>query len=273
MPSTARISALLAVVLVASCKGPEARPSNSDTTRAVPAVIESPGALATRHEPQGSLDRALAAFEQKQHEAMRAELADAAAFLRTEARETQGDAGEPLRHAAAELDSLAARLATGALPTARAVDRALINTNRAEARYHLLRAGDAIANGHNQRAGEELTMSVDHLERAAKDAGRPADAAVRTAIADARTLAGEMMKGMGAVPDEAWRVTEQLERAIDRVDSGLCERMRKTSGGAYLAPRMTLGVSRGCSMPNHPMPNHPMPNHPMPNHRQRPPAP
>jgi hypothetical protein len=226
MPTTARISALLAVVIVTGCNGPEARLSSSDTTPAVPVYTESPGALATRHEAQESLDRARTAFEQRQLETMRAELADAAAFLRTEAQQTEGDAGLPLRGAAAELDSLARRAASGELPTVRAVDRAFINMNRAEARYHLLRAGDAIANGENDRAGEELTMSVDHLERAAKDAARQADATVQTAIADARTLAGEMMKGMGAVPDEAWRVTEELERAIDRIGAG-DERVRK----------------------------------------------
>ena len=273
MLTSARASALIAVVLAASCKGPTPRPSHSDTTQAVPAVVESPGTLATRHEAQESLDRARAAFEQRRFDAMQAELADAADFLRLEAQQATGDAGGPLRPAAAELDSLAKRVAAGDLPTTAVVTRVFVNANRAEARYHLLRAGDAIAKGDNDRAGEELTMCVDHLERAAKDAGWSADATVRTAIADARSFAGEMMKGMGAVPDEAWRVTEQLERAIDRVDSGLCERMRKTSGGAYLAPRMTLGVSRGCSMHDHPMPNHPMPNHPMPNHRQRPPAP
>jgi hypothetical protein len=93
-----RLSALLAMVLVAGCKGPEARVSRSDTTPAVPAAIESPGAL----------------------------------------------------------------------------DRAFINVNRAEARYHLLHAGGAIANGDNERAGEELTMSVDHLElRRRMRGGRP----------------------------------------------------------------------------------------------------
>jgi len=248
MPITTRISAIVAVVLVAGCKGPEARPANSDTIHTAPAVVESPGALATRHEAQESLDRARAAFERKQYAVMSAELADAAAFLRTEAQGTQGEAGVPLRHAAAELDSLAMRVATASPPTVRLVDRALVNTNRAEARYHLLRAGDAIANGENQRAGEELTMSVDHLERAAKDAGRPADAAVRTAIADARTLAGEMMKGMGAVPDEALRVTERMEHAIGGIGVGCRERMGKDSSGTCPAPRMQSGGSHGCSM-------------------------
>lgn len=229
MPTTARISAVIAAVLAVNCSGPEPRPLNIDTTRAVRAVVESPGALATRHEAQESLDRARAAFDQKRFDAMRDELADAANFLRLEARQAEGDAGEPLPRAAAELDSLAQRIAAGDPPSATLLNRVFVNANRAEARYHLLRAGDAIATGDNDRAGEELTMSVDHVERAAKDAGRSADVAVRIAIDDARSLAGEMMKGMGAVPDEAWRVTEELDRAIDWLGSPLV-RKEPTTG-------------------------------------------
>ena len=36
-----------------------------------------------------------------------------------------------------------------------------------------------------------------------------------------------MMKGAGAVPDEVWRVTEELERAIDRSTAGVGVRVRK----------------------------------------------
>jgi hypothetical protein len=220
-------SLLAAALLVAACTERVARRPATDTTAATPAVIESSGALATRHEAQESLDRAHVAFDRKHFETMEAELDGAAAFLRTEAQETEGDAGVPLRRAAAELDSLAQRVASGELPTARGLARAFINVNRAEARYHLLRAGDAIAKGENDRAGAELTMSVDHLERATQHAGRQADAIVRTAIADARTLASEMLTGMRPVPDEAWRVTEQLEGAIDRVGASVREKPRK----------------------------------------------
>ena len=62
-------------------------------------------------------------------------------------------------------------------------------------------------------------MSIDHLERAAKDARLHADPAVLTAIADARTLAAEMVMGTIAVPDEVTRVTAEIGRAIRRIDA------------------------------------------------------
>lgn len=72
-------------------------------------------------------------------------------------------------------------------------------------------------------------MSVDHLERGAKDAGRLADAAVQAAVADARTLASEMMKGTAAVPDEARKVTEQLETQIRRLGADVAAKTKMRS--------------------------------------------
>jgi hypothetical protein len=46
-------------------------------------------------------------------------------------------------------------------------------------------------------------MSIDHLERAATDARIRTDSTVKRVIADTRSLADEMMRGVEAVPDEA----------------------------------------------------------------------
>jgi hypothetical protein len=63
----------------------------------------------------------------------------------------------------------------------------------------------------NGCAGEELLMSVDHLERAIADLGQPADSSALRAIASARSLALEMTKGMAAVPDEERRVSDAID--------------------------------------------------------------
>ena len=46
-----------------------------------------------------------------------------------------------------------------------------------------------------------------------------ADSVVQAAIADTRSLATEMMKGMRAVPDEAFKVTGEIQAAIRRIDA------------------------------------------------------
>ena len=60
-------------------------------------------------------------------------------------------------------------------------------------------------------------MATDHLERATKDAKLRNNRAVLTAIAHARTLADNMMRGAGATLDETREVTAAMQRAIRRV--------------------------------------------------------
>jgi hypothetical protein len=199
--------------------------SKTDTAQPAPAVTESPGALATRREAQETFDRARAALQQRDFATAKTELGNAAAFMRSQAQEAQGDARPALERAAAEFDTLSAQLSKGNVQV-RMLDRAFARANRAEAEHHLLRAKDAVAKQDNARAGEELTMSVDHLERALKDAGQQADAAVTSALADTRTLAGELMKGVAATPDEAKKVTDRIEAQIRRLSSDVAEKVK-----------------------------------------------
>jgi hypothetical protein len=209
---------LTLAVLVAACQRTAQHPP-ADTGRSLRTVVESPGALATRRETQDALERARLAFERKDARLATFELKDAAAFIRTEAEEVGSEARAALRYAADELDTLVTRIAKGDVRSAAPFVTASLTVNRAEAAFHLQWATDALAKADNARAADELTMTVDHLERAAKDAGRETDPVIDSAIADARTLAGELAKGVAAVPDERMRVTEGLANAITRFDA------------------------------------------------------
>ena len=228
MSSNTRTTTLVGVlaVLGMSCAREPKVESKADTAQApARAVTASPGALATRREAQETFDRARTALQRKDFATAKTELGNAATFMRSQAQDSQGDDKPALERAAAGFDSLAAQVATGNVQ-AKTLDRAFARANRAEAEHHLLRAKDAVAKSDNARAGEELTMSVDHLERALQDAGRQADAGVKSAIAEARTLAGEMMKGMAAAPDEAKKVTDQLADQIRRLGSDISESVK-----------------------------------------------
>jgi hypothetical protein len=225
MSSNARTATLLGAlaVLGASCaRGPEAGSKTDTAPAAAPTVTASPGALATRREAQETFDSARAAFQKKDFAAAKTELANAASFMRNQVQEAQSGAVPALQRAAAVFDTLATQVSAGTVD-AKTLDGAFARANRAEAEHHLLRAKDALAKSDNSRAGEELTMSVDHLERAMQDAGRQADAAVQSAMANARTLAGRMMKGAAATPDEAKKVTDGLADQIRRFDAEVAE--------------------------------------------------
>jgi hypothetical protein len=232
---TTRIGLLAAALVIQGCE-PRDRPSTTDSAQSAWVMTESPGALATRHEAQDALDGARRAFERKDFNRAESELANAAAFLRTEAQEAHGEPREELRRAADVLDTVAVRIAKGQVRSVATLDRASLDVNTAEATFHLMRAKDALVRHDNVRAGEELVMCVDHLERGAKDARRQHDPAVQAVIADLRTLAREMIKGMGVVPDEVTKVSEEVESVINRLRAATPRVVSPVEAGA-LAPR------------------------------------
>jgi hypothetical protein len=210
----------LCAALVACGRAEAPSPDASAAARVPLEVVESPGALASRREAQDLFDAAREALAQKDFESAATALSDAATFIQGEARTAGVDAKEALERSAEEIDSIAVRGAHGEIHAPDALDRAFAHAHAAEALHHLLRAHAAILKRDNVRTGEELLMSVDHLERAAKDARLQADSLVQAAIADTRSLAGEMVKGMEAVPDETARVTDEIESAIRRIAAG-----------------------------------------------------
>jgi hypothetical protein len=165
-------------------------------------------------------DAARDAFVRKDLESAATALSDAATFIRTEARAAGGDGAQALDRSADEFDLIAVRVAHGEIHAPDALNRAFAHAHAAEALHHLLRAHASVLKRDNVRAGEELLMSVDHLERAANDARLQGDSLVEAAIADTRSLASEMVHGMDAVPDEAARVTDEIETAVRRIAAG-----------------------------------------------------
>jgi hypothetical protein len=189
----------------------------ADTTAIV--FDEAPDPLIARHEAQSAFDAARAALVRKDFDRCITSLAEAAAFFRATARVVEPEAKTALDAAAEEIETLAANIANGRARTPRDFDRVFAQAHAAEAAQHLARARVALLKDDHMRAGEELLMTIDHLERSAKDARLRGDRDVQTALADTKTLAGEMVKGTIAVPDETNRVTEEIRRAIRRIDT------------------------------------------------------
>jgi hypothetical protein len=200
-------------LVLAGC-GPT-KPRKADTAAIV--FEQSKGALASRLECQTALDAARAALARKNANACITSLAEAVAFFRNEAQAAPSEAQAALLATAEELETLLANVANGRRRTPRDFDRAFARAHAAEATHHLALARVAILKDEHVRAGEQLFMSVDHLERAAKDARMRDDRRVETAVADTRTLASEMIRGMAAVPDESNKVTAEIERAVSRI--------------------------------------------------------
>ena len=208
-----RAGTLVVAVVLAGCVRSER--AERDTTAI--AVEDSWGALASRQECQRALDSARAALIRKDADACMTSLLEAAAFFRNQSRDDAPEVRPALRAAAEEMETLAANIVNGRTRTPKDLDRAFTRAHAAEATQHLAHARAAISARDNVRAGEELVMAADHLERAMKDAKLRNRRAVLPAIAHVRALADDMMRDAGAAFDETSEVTAEMERAIRRV--------------------------------------------------------
>jgi hypothetical protein len=213
---------ILVVALVAGCDDRLAdRVSDRRASPAAPAAAPAGPAesspLAMRQEAQASFDSARAALVREDYGESARHLAEAAAFMRSHAAQAEVGAIAALQGGSKELEMLAERLARGEPLTTRMLDRVVANANRAEGQHHLTRAAAAIADRNYGHAGEELLMSVDHLERSALDLRRPNEAEADPALSDARALAGRMVRGRVPSSAEARHVIEQLEGELRRL--------------------------------------------------------
>ena len=201
---------------VACGRGPTAKP---DSTAVV--LEQSGGALADRHEAQSCLDSARSAFVRRDYEGCITRLAEAAAYFREQARVAPLDARSSLDAAAEEIETFLANVANGRDRSPKDLDRVYAQAHAAESGMHLAHARTAMAAGDSVRAGEELVMSIDHLERAARDARRPRDVTVRRAVTDTRAVATKMLEHASVTPDQVARASRAIEAGIRRIAASI----------------------------------------------------
>lgn len=205
---------LLVAGMTAACK-PAGETARQETAAvAPPRVVESKGALAARREAQEHFDKARESFMRKDLTTAATELRAGSTFLREQADSVTGEVKEHMLRSARELDQLAAAVEKNSVESAKKLDLAFARAQYAEADRHHSNAVAAWAKKENGRAGDELTMAIDHLERAAKDAGEDLDAGTKKVLADTREVAGQLMKGAEFVPEKVGNVIEALGKEV-----------------------------------------------------------
>ena len=220
---------LLGAAVAGGCRQAEQSSGEATATSTPGAVVTtrsdttlSAGAIGVRSEAQDHFDRSRAAFANEDMKTAAAELHDASVFMRERADSATGFAKALAARSAAELDSLSSKVGASAVTSPASLDHVFAHANRAEAERHFALATRAWAQRQATRTGEELTMAIDHLERAAKDAGLAADTAMTSSLVRTREVANGLLQG-GTAPtgvDEALKDVElQLRRFGARLEN------------------------------------------------------
>ena len=170
-----------------------------------------------RREAQAHFDSARARFVAKDLLASARSLREAASFARGHADSVIEPATTALKRSADELDGMASRVAKGRTTSLRALDRVLARAQLAEVQYHCVRALDAWKSHDGPVTGAELTMLVDHFERAATDGRQALSASASSMIAETRAVATKLMQGTaveGAKVDSALATMDKEVHAL-----------------------------------------------------------
>lgn len=214
---TLEVASTLVLLVGSGACNPARDAQTSDTAApelAPPTTVEAKGALATRHEAQALFDRARESYVRKDLTAAGAALREASAFLKLAADSAPEESRRRLQSSADDLDGLADKVIKGDVRTAANLDAIFARAQGAEAERHHADALGAWARKDYTRAGEELLMAVDHLERGAKDAGMVLTKDAQKVIADAREISGQLISGTGFAADRVGTVTDALRKEI-----------------------------------------------------------
>lgn len=181
----------------ASCRQESARTGRSTTSLSMSiardSVVQSPERpLAGRREAQPFLDSAGVLLASGDTNSAVALLNRASALVQARAGQPRGAAGDALLAVSDSIDRYAGALArrepSGASPLA----RLSVLLNLAEADRHLALASVACSTRSRESVYDELTMAIDHVERASRDGSFPRRASRRAAVAEARRAAAPL---------------------------------------------------------------------------------
>jgi hypothetical protein len=122
---------------------------------------------------------------------------------------------ELLQRSAQELDKLAAELQQKAAVTDTELNHAIARAHYGSARHYYRQAMEDWTKKATARAGHDLQVAVDHVQQGLASAGGTLSAASRTALDEARWLAGKMMAGTGFVLDRFGEGYQAVGQAIE----------------------------------------------------------
>lgn len=224
----------LLLVVTPACTR-ETPPPVADTTAAAPATTLPPsrdslvsgaaaGTLALRSEAQAHFDRTQDARARQDAKAMATELRAAARLFRGYSDSVAGELGGQIVETSRELENAAREADSGRVPAADLLIRTFARANRVEAERHHAKATKAWAAHDTVRSGEELLMAIDHLERAAKDAGVTLDSAQRAELDRGRTLGASMLNRSPPAANEVDRSMAGIGTRITRMKARLARK-------------------------------------------------
>lgn len=128
-----------------------------------------------------------------------------------------------VQKAAVALDELHRRVATGEVKSADVLKTVFSRAHLAMSQHHAAKAADAFAKRKWALAGNYLTSSANHLQRASYWSGGELRTDTKQTLTDAQQTAGRLLKEGGKSVEKAGQLIETLGKRIERFGKSLAE--------------------------------------------------
>jgi hypothetical protein len=210
---------LIALTLVFFATGAGAGTDKTQTPPKAPEgyiVVEEDVAIVLSDEHENYFQKAHQAVLKKNYKAAAADIRKAVAFLKLDAAVAAGEAKKALTDSVNELEKLADDMGKGGVTSAKALEQAFARADYALAKAYHLKASESWVKKATKEVGHSLKTAADNLEYGLAWASHKAEAGGKTAIRDARLVAGKLIEGTGWVPDEVGKGIEFIGKEVEK---------------------------------------------------------
>lgn len=175
-------------------------------------------ALAAETAQKGTLEqyfqKAKQDYVDKNMKAASEEMHKAAEWMKSEAAAAKGKGKEALAKSSRELEKLSGELKKGAVKSVKEIEIASARAYHALATNSHVKSAEAWSKKEFKKAGEELDMAVNQLEKGYAWAGHQEEAGTQKVIDESREWSRKVKEGAGRASAEAQKILKSAEDEI-----------------------------------------------------------
>jgi hypothetical protein len=228
------IPALVSIALVPLCAA--TAPAKSSQTGKAPAgyvILEEEVTYELpENYPDQPMQSARKSLNKKDLKAAAKDTRKAESYLKGELSRSGPKSDSALTASIAELEKIASSLEAGTSILEKDLSQAFARAHLALAENDQEKAAEHFAAKANDKAGEEMNSSANHVSKASDWSGNKLESAAKTVLRKSSELSGKLMKGASMVPDEVGKGLEALGSEIDRLGQKLEKKKPEAEGSA-----------------------------------------
>lgn len=178
------------------------------------AQVAATGAGMEADAAETNFQKAHSSFMKNDLKSAASEIREAESEVKKGSENATGKAARDLKSSAADLESLAKKIESGAVTSAKDLEKAFSRSHRALAEYYHQSASEDWAKKDAGKAGHELKAAADHLDNAIAWSGHEANSGTKEVLKGTRDVADKLIEGAGWSAGEVGKAVKDIGHEI-----------------------------------------------------------